>query len=334
MSAVHVEDAKPASADLNRPKRPAVWQPKQPVFWLFAALLLPCAGLVALQLGLSAKSAPAAGAAIILSAVQITLFALIARAMPRFKRHPWSLRLAALLWGLAIVPAVAMIANSNAGDLYSAVGLGSLEASLSAPVNEDLIRLLGVLLVLSLAQVRPLTVMDGAIYGFIVGAGFEVVENLLYALRGDDFTATLSVGISRLVLGFGLHALWTTVAGAALAYCLMRRQQGLSGRWWALAPAVALPMLLHAGWDAPAFSIIVVLKLVSYVVLYALSVGAFVVATRWGRRSEFAWYVDCGNTPRTLREFARLPRGERRRLAEAAVRGTSPRVAEEAVVSN
>ena len=42
---------------------------------------------------------------------------------------------------------------------------------------------------------------------------------------------TLGVGLERTVVGFGLHALWTTVGGAALAYCLARKRLGLSGRW-------------------------------------------------------------------------------------------------------
>ncbi|NLA65053.1 MAG: PrsW family intramembrane metalloprotease [Leucobacter sp.] len=296
MSAVRHEDVKSVSAGVNHSKRPALWQPKQPVFWLFAGLLVPSTLFMARQLGLGATSASAAGAAIILAVVQIILFVLIVRAMPRFNRQPRSLRLAALLWGLSIVSAIAIPAKTRAGDLYSAVGLSSFDASLSVPVNEDLLRLLGVLLVLSLAQTKPLTVMDGAIYGFIVGAGFEIIENLLYALRGADFGATISVGITRFMVGFGLHALWTTLAGAALAYCLMRRQQGISGRWWVLAPAIALPMLLHAGWDAPDFSIIGALKLVLFFVIYVLSVAAFFFAVRWGRRSEFAWYVENGNS--------------------------------------
>ncbi|NLB46612.1 MAG: PrsW family intramembrane metalloprotease [Microbacteriaceae bacterium] len=324
MSAVRQPETNAISAGSKRSKRPTLWQPKQPVFWLFVVLLVPSALLIVLQVVLGAQSAAAVGAAILLALVQITLFVLVVRAMPRFRRQSRSLRVAALLWGLVIAPVVAINANTGTGDLYGSLGLNSLEASLSAPVNEDLVRLLGVLLVLSLAQTKPLTVMDGAIYGFIVGAGFEIIENLLYALRGDDFAATISVGITRLSVGFGLHALWTTVAGAALAYCLMRRQQGLPGRWWVLVPAIALPMLLHAGWDAPNFSIIEAFKLVSFFVLYALSVGAFLWAVRWGRRSEFAWYTEHGGSPKTLREFTRLPRSERRHLATAAVAGASP----------
>lgn len=302
-----------------RNRRPAIWQPRQPAFWLLLILIVAGAFLTVIELAFSASSLSAAAAAGVLIAIQATLLALIARAMPRFRRQSGSLRLAALLWGLAVVPAVAIIANSTANLSVEALGFASFSASLTAPINEDLLRILGVLIILSLAQTRRLTVMDGAVYGFIVGAGFELVENLLYALRGDDFLATLSVGFTRLFVGFGLHALWTTLAGAALAYCLSRRQLGASARWWVLVPAITIPMLLHAGWDAPDFSIFAIFKLLSLFGLYALSVASFFYGTRWGRRSEFGWYVEQGHEPTTLAEFTRLPRAERKRLAADAV---------------
>lgn len=299
--------------------RLAVWQPGQPVFWLFLVLLVCSAALTSIELVASVTAPQSALAALLLVTVQAVLFVLIVRAMPRFPRQPASLRVAALLWGMTVVPAVAILANTAASDAIEALGLGSFSASLSAPINEDLLRLLGVLLVLSLAQFRRLTVMDGAVYGFLVGAGFELVENLLYSLRGDDFGATISVGVTRLFVGFGLHALWTTLAGAALAYCLSRRQCGQPARWWVLVPAVVTPMLLHAGWDTPEFSIFAVLKFALLGLLYGLSIACFFFAVRWGRRSEFAWYSQTQDDPASLIEFRRLPRSERRRRIAAAV---------------
>lgn len=320
MSAVSERAAQQPTLRGSALKRSAVWQPKQPVFWLFIVLLVVSTVSISIELIASASSPQAAGAALLLVSVQTTLLVLIVRAMPRFGRQPRSLRLVALLWGLSIVPGVAVFANTSAGELIDAVGLGVFGASLSAPINEDLIRFIGVLLVLSLAlaQAKRLTVMDGAVYGFIVGAGFEVVENLLYALRGEDFTATLSVGVTRLLVGFGLHALWTAPAGAALAYCLSRRQQGQPSRWWVIAPALGVPMLLHAAWDTPEFSIVSILKILLLVLLYAISVAVFLFAVRWGRRSEFEWYIGRSGSSLSYEEFKRLPRRERRELAVEA----------------
>ncbi len=268
----------------------AVWQPRQPVFWLFLALLAVSIFLTALQLAALFSGAQGLLAALVLGGMQMVLLALIARALPKLKRRqPASLRLVALAWGGLVACSFAAQANTAAAELYDKIGLTSFAASLSAPINEDLLRLLGVLMVLSLAQSQGrLTVMDGVVYGFLVGAGFEIVENLFYALHSSDFSATVSTGIMRLLVGFGLHALWTTVSGAALAYCLSRRQIGLSARWWVIVPCTLVPMLLHAAWDAPSFSMFTVLTFGPLIVYYGLTVLVFLLAVRWGRRSDAA----------------------------------------------
>ena len=268
----------------------AVWQPRQPVFWLFLALLAVSIFLTALQLAALFSGAQGLLAALVLGGMQMVLLALIARALPKVKRRqPASLRFVALAWGGLVACSFAAQANTAAAELYDKIGLTSFAASLSAPINEDLLRLLGVLMVLSLAQSQGrLTVMDGVVYGFLVGAGFEIVENLFYALHSSDFSATVSTGIMRLLVGFGLHALWTTVSGAALAYCLSRRQIGLSARWWVIVPCTLVPMLLHAAWDAPSFSMFTVLTFGPLIVYYGLTVLVFLLAVRWGRRSDAA----------------------------------------------
>lgn len=268
----------------------AVWQPRQPVFWLFLALLAVSIFLTALQLAALFSGVQGLLAALVLGGMQMVLLALIARALPKLKRRqPASLRLVALAWGGLVACSFAAQANTAAAELYDKIGLTSFAASLSAPINEDLLRLLGVLMVLSLAQSQGrLTVMDGVVYGFLVGAGFEIVENLFYALHSSDFSATVSTGIMRLLVGFGLHALWTTVSGAALAYCLSRRQIGLSARWWVIVPCTLVPMLLHAAWDAPSFSMFTVLTFGPLIVYYGLTVLVFLLAVRWGRRSDAA----------------------------------------------
>ena len=302
------------------PRRvPELWQPRHPVFWLATVLVFVFGALIVISLASAVDEPLAALAAVVLCSAQVVVLWLIVRAMPRFRRQSASLMILAAVWGGVVAPGVAMLAGSGAQELIWTYGLESLSAALSAPVNEDLMRLLGVLAVLTLASRRTLTVMDGAVYGFVVGAGFEVVENLLYALRGESFGETLSVGIMRLLVGFGLHALWTTVAGAGLAYCLSRRQRGLSSRWWVLVPAVLSPMLLHAGWDAPSPSVFPFFKLLLLAVLYAVTIVLFVIAVRWGRRDEFRWYLERIPSAIPLVQLRALPRAQRRVIAAAAV---------------
>jgi RsiW-degrading membrane proteinase PrsW (M82 family) len=321
METASAQAAQPAQSLPPQRRAPILWQPAQPVFWVTAALILVFGVSMAVEVASGVSAPSALLAAVLLGAVQAVLLWLIVRAMPRFRRQPRSLRIVAVVWGATVVPGVAIIANSAYGDSLWSFGLKSLTAALTAPVNEDAMRLLGVLVVLSLAGVRRITVMDGAVYGFLVGAGFEVLENLLYALRGEDLLGTLSTGVARLVVGFGLHALWTTAAGAGLAYCLSRKQQGVGGRWWVLILMMLAPMLLHAAWDAPGISVLPGVRYLVFGLIYLVTLALFFGAVAWGRRSEYAWYVETGGSAPSRAEFRRLPRAERRSLAAEAVAG-------------
>ncbi len=311
----------PAAAPAPARRTPVVWQPRHPVFWLASAMVVLFGVQIAQTLFTDRSAAPMA---IVVSfgflVAEGALLWAILRTMPRFRRQPLSLLLAALIWGATAAPGAAMIPNTDMGDVLARFGLNSMAAALTAPLNEDVMRLLGVLVVLVLGWGRRITVMDGAVYGFLVGTGFTLAENLLYALRGSDPAAAAGVSLLRILVGFGNHALWTTVAGAALAYCLARRQRGQGGRWGVLAIGLLVPMALHILWDMPALTVISLLHfLLLLVFLYVPTVVLFLLAVAAGRRDEFAWFTETTGSALTRKEFRRLPRAERRGLADDAV---------------
>lgn len=296
-----------------------VWQPKNPVFWVIVAMTLCLGYYIVDELVAGANSPLAFVVAMATCAVQGVLLWLMFRAIPRFHRLRPALICLALVWGGFVSAGVASLANTESGDALTRLGLQSLSASISAPINEDIMRLLGVLAMLGLMLGRKITAMDGALIGFVVGSGFELVENALYVVSKGSLGESLQAGLLRLLAGFGAHTAWTTVAGAGLAYCLSRRQRGLPGRWWVLVVAFLLPALSHAAWDAPKFTLNNMIALLGMLVMYAIIVLMFLVTVRLARRSEFQWYRDTvpGALPRE--EFRKLPRKERKRLAEAAV---------------
>lgn len=317
MAAIESPTVTSAQSTRSR-RRPEFWQPRQPVFWLYLALFVPSLGLIGFAIVSSSLANPLGLIAVAgLVGVQVVLLWWITRSLSRFHRRSRSLSIAAVLWGGVIAIAMATFFNPVNISLLSSRGLGSVAASIAAPIDEDLLRFAGVLIILVLAYRRPLTVMDGVVYGFLVGAGFEVIENIFYVLQSEDLASTLSTGFLRLLVGFALHALWSACTGAVLAYCLSRAQRGLSGRWAWLLLAIVVPMLLHAAWDAPGVSVLVQMKFVVAGLLYAIVLVLFFTAVRWGRRSEFAYFSEQTGSDLSIAEFKRLPRDERRRLSRS-----------------
>lgn len=307
--------------------RASMWQPRQPVFWLLVGMLaVSLLALIPLFI-----MAPAGGGvwvvALVGAAVQAALLIGVARMMPRAGIQPRSLRLGALFAGGFAATGFAATINSLNGDPLQAFGLGNLSAALSAPIAEDATRIVCTIAILALASARRLTVIDGVVYGFLVGAGFEIMENLIYAVRAEDLSDAVQSLIARLLMGFGLHAFWTAIAGGVLAYIWSRRQAGLSSRWYLMIPGYLLPMLLHAGWDAPASSVVPGIKYIEFFLLYAVSLGALIAVVAWGRRDEWRRYGANGGVDGapgsdgapglTRAEWKRLGWRERRDLAEA-----------------
>lgn len=170
------------------------------------------------------------------------------------KEPPWLL-LASFAWG-----ALACTAFSGLVNGLSTTALGALlhdevvgrqiTASLVAPVVEEFTK--GGALVVLFSRYRHHTdgVLDGVIYGAIVGMGFAWFENTLYYLQaaGDGFSAVLSLTWVRGVLsGVGTHATFTALTGVGFGVHRALRR----GRLRHIAPlaGVTAAMVIHAFWN-------------------------------------------------------------------------------------
>lgn len=205
----------------------------------------------------------------------------------------------AFLWGGFAAADFVGYANDSLGSFLTKAGLDSLGAALSAPLNEEVFKLLGVLALLSLTLPRRLTVMDGFALGFLVGAGFDVLENIYYALgaaadvegsAAEQAAAAMASSVDRLTQGFALHALWTSLAGAGLAFALSRTtaRSGAVRRWLAAVALLVAAMLLHALWDLPPLTADGLASALFVDVLYLVTVVATAAAWWWALRSELA----------------------------------------------
>ncbi len=89
------------------------------------------------------------------------------------------------------------------------------------------------------------------LWGLVSGAGFGIAEGIIYSTRYYNGSATAGIYVVRFVSCVAMHAAW---AGAA-AIVMFRRKDYLKGDmgWqdWlrAVAPALAIPMVLHGLYD-------------------------------------------------------------------------------------
>jgi hypothetical protein len=108
-----------------------------------------------------------------------------------------------------------------------------------------------------LAQRHVRTAFDGFILGAFIGLGFQIVEDITYAMTsaGTQFGANqigASVGtiILRMLTGVAAHILYSAIFCAGVIYLVGRPAEPRKvGRGLVL---VAIPMLLHGTWDSVA----------------------------------------------------------------------------------
>jgi hypothetical protein len=128
-------------------------------------------------------------------------------------------------------------------------------AGLSAPFTEETAKGSGLLLLIALAPRHVRTAFDGFILGAFIGLGFQIVEDISYAMTsaGTQFGANqigASIGtiIMRMVSGVAAHILYSAIFCAGVIYLLGRPAE--PRKVWRGLLLVAIPMLLHGTWDS------------------------------------------------------------------------------------
>ncbi|MBN1813813.1 MAG: PrsW family intramembrane metalloprotease, partial [Anaerolineae bacterium] len=153
-----------------------------------------------------------------LSFVPMLLYAAVLWWLDRYEKEPIGLLSVAFLWGavpsiilaliMQIVLDVPLMAIQDSNQLtYELLG-----ASVVAPLTEEGIKALALILLLVLLKREIDSPLDGLIYGGMVGFGFAAVENVFYlfgALTEGGFSEVLGLAFLRAGI-FGLnHAMYT-----------------------------------------------------------------------------------------------------------------------------
>lgn len=239
------------------------YQPRNAAFWVY--LLLVVTGAFKLFSMLSA-SAPAYGDAIALSIVLFGVYGAVfwwfTHHIDRYARQPVKLIVVAFLWG-SFAATWVMAANANDAILalyaktFGQAWAKDWGAGLTAPFTEEIAKGVGLLLLVALASRLVRTAFDGFILGAFIGLGFQIFEDVLYALNSaasqfgaDPVGAAMSTIMLRMVFGVAAHTLYSAIFCAGLVYLLGRPAEPRRvGRGLIL---MASAMLLHGLWDSAA----------------------------------------------------------------------------------
>ena len=236
-------------------------QPHNLAFWVYCTLVV--AGFTVLRGQVSIALAAYSGALF----DGVVSFGLLAVAYlwfihreDRYTTIPPKLAAAGFVWGAIAAPgAFALLGNDAVMRLYAKTLGASFafdwSAALTAPVDEELAKGAGILLLLVLASRLIRSPFDGLILGAFIGLGFQISEDISYAWIGaanafGDIGAANSTIVVRTLASIPSHWMYTGIFGAGLIWFVGRpdvpARKGLG------LGLMATAMLLHGLWDASA----------------------------------------------------------------------------------
>lgn len=255
----------------------------------------------------------------------------ILRRMAPLVRADVGVALRCLVWGATAAIGCALLANQGLKNIWSRTTSLDFAAAwgdaLTAPINEELLKLAGLVLLALMLTSFPRGPMDGFVYGAFVGLGFEVVENWTYALNSVLAAGGTSAGIDviqsfvgRVVFtSLGSHWAMSAVAGAGLGYLVTRR--GSARRTTMGLGLIVLAMLMHFLFDSPllGFPAGVIIKTV---VNFAIAMTVYLLLRHHVRTAALAYIAQLPDVPAAL-----IKRRQRRRalrqITEPAARAAA-----------
>lgn len=175
--------------------------------------------------------------------------------LDRHEAEPVWLIAGAFLWGAVGATALGGLANALAeAGLLALLDDATLShfatASLIAPATEEVAKAMALVGLFVLFRHELDGVLDGIVYGAVVGLGFAWFENITYYMRAsqDGVGPMLALAWVRGVLhGAGGHATFTGLTG--LGFGMFRALRQHPARWFVPPAALATAMFAHFCWN-------------------------------------------------------------------------------------
>ncbi|MFD4637031.1 PrsW family intramembrane metalloprotease [Lentzea sp. NPDC058436] len=235
-------------------------QPRNLAFWVY---LLGVGGGVLAILRYFGPGAhfysPALTGGVLLFGLYLVPWLLLLRHQNRYTAQPASLLAAAFAWGgLAATFWIALPANTALLEIWTKLGgtafAADWAAGLTAPINEEFAKALGLVLLIGLAPRLVRGAYDGFIIGAFLGLGFQVFEDVLYVYNGaaqtfgaSQIASSLQIFVVRGAAGIVSHALFSAVFCAGLMWVLGRTPGERNVPRGVLTMLAA--MVFHFAWD-------------------------------------------------------------------------------------
>ncbi|MFI5743085.1 PrsW family intramembrane metalloprotease [Streptomyces anulatus] len=240
------------------------FQPRRAAFWLFLFFLANGVFSMLSNFYAGYRVVPTA---VVLATLVWTLYALpfllFFRSLDLFEQHPPLGFAMAFAWGGFAACYLAIPVNAAVQSLSSKL-IGpqftkEWGPALAGPINEETLKILGVILLIMIARTQFRTILSVVVLGAMIGLGFQIVEDLLYSLNtAIQFPYTnqaAPVGLMLLVRGVfsGIwsHALYTSVAAFGIGYFVTRRHKPLIQRTAIAIGSFALAWSMHFFWNSP-----------------------------------------------------------------------------------
>jgi RsiW-degrading membrane proteinase PrsW (M82 family) len=167
----------------------------------------------------------------------------------RYEKEPKALIAAAFFWGAwpaLLVAVVVQVFFQLPADLIGPQAIEAVRAGLVAPIIEEALKGIAVVLILILYRQEFDNVLDGIIYGAVVGFGFAMTGNTLsylgaFLMRGfSGLSNTLFV--EGVIYGLN-HGVYSAIFGAGLGYARTAKEKWQ--RWAVPFAAFVLDVLSH-----------------------------------------------------------------------------------------
>jgi RsiW-degrading membrane proteinase PrsW (M82 family) len=264
-----------------------------------------------------------------------------------YEREPVSILVACLLWGGIAATTLSMYTNTPLMEVIFKVTADAdftneWSAALTAPFVEELFKGLAIVLLVAIARAELDDVLDGFVWGAMVGVGFLLVEDVLYFVRAFAETGSM-VSIFQMflirVVGAGpySHFLYSGLVGMGVAYYVVRTDRTPGRRLLAGAGLVAAGAAAHFFWNSPLLGEILgedggLLSWLAFVTVKGMPmlIGLLIVV-RLARQRERRWFATLAEgfhddgciTPEELGELGGLRSRRRARRAAGRAKGAS-----------